>query len=375
MKKNILLILALAIAPFHYGCDTGVKNVKKEQDPAAAQTAGATQKAAAMGTVLQIPAGTSQITMIQGYDKPLKRAEYVPYSEIENGVYVDKNVEPLNQPFIIAETELTNELALMVLQWAKNTGKLSDNPKAHNAVDTKWVKYGGEYIIDLAEKEGDFSYSPQKGVFSLKPGKEKYPFTHVNWYGAVMICNWLTEMTDGNTNELVYSGIGEKFDYKKLNKPDLKKKGFRLPEFGEYIFASRCVGSKKPTRGSLAKEYIAANVNGGMNLLIQGLYWLPGRYVSGAYEPYTNAAESLRVAVPRSKTPQPVATKQKNALGLYDIGGNVDEWMIDCDYLFGHNFRELDGGTDQERLQSGHRDHQVGVNRSRLIGMRLAKTR
>ena len=367
MKKFFMMMISCTILASFSGCDTGIKTLKRE--PAAAG-----QTAASAGGRVLVSAGTGQIAMIEASDKNAKYPLYVPYSEIEKGVYADKNIELLNQPFLIAETELTNEAALMILQWAKSSGKLSSNPKDHNAVNEKWVKYGGQFLIHLADKKSDIEYSPAKGTFSVKPGKEKYPFTQINWFGAVMICNWLTEMTDGNTNELVYSGMGEKWD-NYGTKSNLKKKGFRLPENGEVIFASRCIGSKKPARGSLAKEYIAANVNGGMNILTPGLYWLPGRYVSGAVEPYSNAAEALRVAVPRSEAPKPVATKEKNALGLYDMGGNVDEWMNGFRDLCGHNFRELDGGTDLERLQSGHKDYQSAAATGHLLGMRLAKTR
>lgn len=363
ITKTVSLILVTAFTSF-FACGFDTNSIKTKSTLSKPNTTLNAQKAV-------FNAGSNRITLIQPAGENLKYPIYIPYSEKENGKYTDKNIEVLHQPFLIAETEMTNETALVILQWAMKNGRLSTDFKKHNGVNSEWVKYGGNHIIDL--RINQITYSVSDKSFSVNSGYAKYPFVQVSWSGAALMCNWLTEIVFGNTSELVYSGISEKWN-PNSTKSNIKKKGFRLPAHSEYIFAARCLGNKKPARGSLAKDYIATEINGGMNILTQGLYWTPGRYASGAEEPYTNEAATLRVAVPRAETPKPTATKAKNIFGLYDISGNVDEWMDDFRHIYGANFRTTGGGSDLERLQSAEKDLQSSSATGLKLGMRLAKT-
>ena len=362
--KKLMLILISAV--IYSGCKTAPANVNRAV-PAKPQSKPAASE------IIAVKAGSCSINMIQVAGGNLKYPLYVPYSEKENGTFSDKNINVLERAFMIAETELTNELALQILQWALKTGKLSFNPADHNGINSQWVKYGGRFIIDMRDKTSYIKYDSVKHKFSAAEGFEKYPFVNVTWTGAVMMCNWMTEMVYGGTSELVYSGMSSSWNPDNT-KTDIKKKGFRLPEQSEYIFASRLAGRTRPKKGSLSKDYIACGFNGGMNILTEGFYWTPGRYASGSSEPYTNKTETLKYAVPSSVTPSITAAKAKNQLGLYDVSGNVDEWMNDYRKIYGSNFKTIGGGSDLERLQSAQTDYQSSAASGKKLGMRLAKT-
>jgi formylglycine-generating enzyme len=117
-------------------------------------------------------------------------------------------------------------------------------------------------------------------------GRGKQPVIVVSWLDAVTYCNWLSER--------------EKLSkYYQINKEEVKMvdtaKGYRLPTEAEWEFAAR--GGEKSTGTFFA----------GSNVLNEVGWWVEN---SGA-------------------APHPVAQKKPNELGLYDMTGNVWEWVWD----------------------------------------------
>lgn len=122
-------------------------------------------------------------------------------------------------------------------------------------------------------------YNMEKAAWMIEPGFENHPVVRVTWYGANEFCRWA---------------------------------GGRLPTEAEWEWAAR---------GGVVSQ-LSSNV-----MLFSG----------------GNLADSTSVAwykfntksMPEGrKDTQPVATKAKNSLNLYDMSGNVWEWVADWYNLY-----------------------------------------
>jgi len=115
--------------------------------------------------------------------------------------------------------------------------------------------------------------------------------------------------------------------------------GYRLPTSNEWEMAARWKDDEQSTDGSI---------------LVGGRYWTPGDYASGATTDHTNTTGTKGVAWYYTslvmegwdiiKT-QNVGTKLPNALGLYDMSGNVWEWTYDWHPNWVGHTRILRGGS------------------------------
>jgi formylglycine-generating enzyme required for sulfatase activity len=89
--------------------------------------------------------------------------------------------------------------------------------------------------------------------------------------------------------------------------------------------AAQWLGTTVPTQGSLAKEALRTKEGAST------YYWTPSRYASGATASLDNTVATARVAwydKNGGKQTKDVGQKQPNALGLYDMSGNVAEYVF-----------------------------------------------
>lgn len=200
----------------------------------------------------------------------------------------------IDYAFWIGETEVTYELWNKVYTWA------------------------------TAEERGDGRYHFQNtgNPGSHYGGETTEPVAALSWRDAIIWCNALTEYFNAENNlswDCVYTYEGMIVrDSRDANADACDNataspgaKGFRLPASKEWELAAR---------------------------YINGTDWLPYNHASGdlsgaCYPPErvttTRIGDYVWYAGNSGETTHPVAEKRRNALGLFDMSGNVSEMCFD----------------------------------------------
>ena len=146
-------------------------------------------------------------------------------------------------------------------------------------------------------------------------------------------------------------------------------KGFRLPTSDEWELAARYKGNDSSNG---AKEYPADS----------GSWWTPGSYASGATLDNTNATETGLVSwySGNSGSSTHIVADETNinanALGLYDMSGNVWEWAFDWYNTVG-SYRVTRGGSYNNSaggVQVGGVNGNYPYREFGNIGFRLSRT-
>ena len=237
------------------------------------------------------------------------------------GVFVQDRKVKLSL-YAIAKYELTYRLWKEVYDWAVDNGYIFIN---------KGVE-GSEGV------EGD---APTEG--------KNLPVTKITWRDVVVWCNAYTEKNTGATSECAYlKSKTEAIPIKDASKAsecdgvyfDKTRKGFRLPTEAEWELAARWQGENATNAESYGSVYLT-RVNSASGATLPVPDEKIGLPQGKTYADLNN--ETKRVAVynrwydgsewqevePAIDGVLDVGSKDPNALGLFDMSGNVYEFCFD----------------------------------------------
>lgn len=246
----------------------------------------------------------------------------------------------------IGETEVTYELWNKVYTWATNAARGVN-----------------QYHFANAGIQGD---NGSRGI--------QHPVTTVNWRDCIVWCNALTEWYNaqhGTNYECVYTNSSAVIrDSRDANATvcdsvvvSSAAKGFRLLTSNEYELAARYRNGILWTYG----DHASGDNSGACNDDGSILGGLGMSTLFGDYAIYS-ANSGSSTAVVKSKT------SGSNAIGLFDLSGNVWEWCFD----FGSSLHLIRGSSwlssayDLQVGRAGNYVYPGGVDSS--LGFRFART-
>ena len=195
---------------------------------------------------------------------------------------------------------------------------------------------------------------------------DNHPAYFVNWYDSAALCNLLTlaDSSIADTQRVYYSDEGLTTAYTKANAAnsipvfiDWSKTGYRLPTEAEWEYAARYIDGTSWNNGDHVSgdtEYACFGTASGSPLAtnerISEYAWWSGNN-GGA-----------------TQGSKPVGQKTANALELYDMSGNINEWCHDY-------YTSYSGGSETDPIgpENGtNRTYRGGIWYGSSDGLRCA---
>ena len=213
----------------------------------------------------------------------------------------------LLSPFYLQEREVTVAQFAKVLQWAHERGKVAISGDGKAVLDSK-----GTNLMEYGKYNSEIVF--QSGSFGVRSNHANSPAPYVSWYGAVSYCNWLSEI----------EGREPCYDLETWA-CDFTKEGYRLPTEAEWECAARggYEGMRFPWGDTNVITHSRANYQSSTNTVYD---------VSPTIGLHPDYADN----VPPSS---PVGSFAPNNYGLYDMSGNVWEWVWDWSSRYSSAFQ------------------------------------
>lgn len=217
---------------------------------------------------------------------------------------VEGKIEASSQSFLAARLD--------------KTGKTEPGKPFKNSLHMTFVPLGDIWIARTETEIG--AYQQYTVTAAATPrlldfqGPTSYPVANVNWEEAMAFCRWLTD------RERAAGYIGNDLEY-------------RLPTDAEWSRAALM-----PDEGGDTPEVRDGRLK---DLFPWGKSWPPPRN-----------AGNFGVAADGFDQMAPVACFAPNALGLYDLGGNVWEWCLDSYNTANRDWGVLRGGCCTSKKRS-----------------------
>ena len=140
---------------------------------------------------------------------------------------------------------------------------------------------------------------------SSKKTNKFLPISNISWIDAIRFCNWLSKK-EGYDNVYIF----DKENYKGAN---LQNNGYRLPTEAEWEWLARKAGRNSLTKFSWGKNLPIPKMAG--NLADESVIGFKELYIPNYQDNHKLLA--------------PVGSFKNDISGLYDLTGNVKEWVHD----------------------------------------------